>query len=161
MPAAHNETLGFLLADLYRLYRKRFEAELVRGGLELTPGSARALAYAVAYDGLRQKELADRMAVEPMTLVGYLDQLEALGLIERAADPKDRRCKLIRATAAAEPIMATIRAAGARVRAVVNAGMSDAEAEAFRRTVAAMRDRLAATPVPEADPVEDLLEALA
>lgn len=156
MPAPQNETLGFLLADLHRLYRKRFEAELAREGLELTPGPARVLAYAFAYGGLRQKDLAERMAVEPMTLVGHLDQLEALGLIERAADPKDRRCKLIRAKAEAEPIIETIRAAGARVRAVVNAGMSEAEAENFRRTVAAMRDRLAAAPAAEAE-----LEALA
>jgi MarR family transcriptional regulator for hemolysin len=147
MPARQNETLGFILSDLYRLYRRHFEAELLNSGLDLTPGSARALAYTFVYDGLRQKELAERMAVEPMTLVGYLDQLEAKGLIERVPDQSDRRCKLIRMCPDAVAIVQSIRQTAARVRSLANEGMDADQAEALRLALLDMRDRLAAAPI--------------
>lgn len=144
MPARQNETLGFILSDLYRLYRKHFETELLNSGLDLTPGAARALAYSFVYDGLRQKELAERMAVEPMTLVAYLDQLELKGLIERVPDRRDRRCKIIRVKPEAVATIQSIRQTGARVRAIASEGMDADQAENLRLTLLDMRDRLAA-----------------
>ncbi|MXN65102.1 MarR family transcriptional regulator [Stappia sp. GBMRC 2046] len=146
MSATQYETLGFVLADLSRLFRKHFEAGLLKSGIGLTPGAARALAYAYVYEGMRQRDLAERMGVEPMTLVGFLDQLEGKGLIERAADPNDRRCKLIRATAKAEATIADIREVGASVRSVATEGMDAEEVETLRLTLLHLRDKLLAKP---------------
>ena len=41
--------------------------------------------------GASQRELAGLMRIEPSTLVRHLDRLEADGLVERRADPTDRR----------------------------------------------------------------------
>lgn len=147
MSATQYETLGFVLSDLSRLYRKHFEAGLLKSGIGLTPGAARALAYAYVYEGMRQRDLAERMGVEPMTLVGYLDQLEGKGLIERAADPSDRRCKLIRATHEAASTISDMREVGAKVRGLATEGMNDEEVETLRLTLLRIRDRLAETPV--------------
>ncbi|NRG17101.1 MarR family transcriptional regulator [Rhizobiales bacterium] len=147
MSATQYETLGFVLSDLSRLYRKHFEVGLLKSGIGLTPGAARALAYAYVYEGMRQRDLAERMGVEPMTLVGYLDQLEGKGLIERAADPSDRRCKLIRATREAEATISDMREVGARVRGLATKGMNDEEVETLRLTLLSIRDRLAETPM--------------
>ncbi len=140
--SSRSETIGFLLSDTYRLYRRQFEAALSQSDLGLTAGAARALAFACAFNGVRQNHLAERMAVEPMTLVGYLDTLEGLGLITRNPDPTDRRCKVITTTELAEARVEKIREIGAGVREKAMQGMSDEEIEAFRRTLIRMRDHL-------------------
>jgi MarR family transcriptional regulator for hemolysin len=52
---------------------------------------------------LSQTGLADRMRIEPPTLVGILDRMERDGWIRRDADKTDRRRKLIQPTPAAKP----------------------------------------------------------
>jgi MarR family transcriptional regulator for hemolysin len=42
-------------------------------------------------DGSSQREIAERMHIEPPTLVRHLDKLEQEGLVERRPDPDDRR----------------------------------------------------------------------
>lgn len=136
--------LGFLLADAHRLYRRRFEKAAGATDLGLTAGEARALAYANAFPGLRQSALAERMSVEPMTLVAFLDGLEAKGLVVREPDPSDRRCKLITTTAAAAEAARAIAEAGLAVRASACRGFSDGEIEILRDLLARLAANLAA-----------------
>ncbi len=49
-------------------------------------------------DGVRQKDLAFALSIEGPSLVRLLDDLEAHRLIERRADPSDRRAKTIHLT---------------------------------------------------------------
>lgn len=137
-----DDSLGYLLVDSARLLRRRFEAALEAAGLGLTAGEARALHNAARIAPARQAVLADRMAVEPMTIVGYLDRLERAGLVERSADPTDRRAKLVRPTEAAGPILTRIAAVAAAVRAEATAGLSEAEVLAFRATLERVRYNL-------------------
>ena len=74
MPASPDDTIGFLVVDVARLLRHRFEAALDAAGLGVTAGEARTLHHAAAAGLVRQALIAERMAVEPMTLVGYLDR---------------------------------------------------------------------------------------
>src|SRR6185436_6922692 len=95
------QPLTFLMLDVSRLWRQRLERALDEAGLGLTAGEARALFVVGRHPALRQTELALRLNVEPMTMCGYLDRLEAAGMIERKPDPGDRRAKLVRPTAKA------------------------------------------------------------
>src|SRR6185295_8589967 len=72
---------------------------------------------AVFGDTVNQTELADRIGVEQPTLGRVLRDLEAEGLIERAAGTTDRRAKVIRLTAAAKPVMKQINRIQEAVRA--------------------------------------------
>ena len=72
---------------------------------------------AVFGDTVNQTELADRIGVEQPTLGRILRDLEAEGLIERAAGSTDRRAKVIRLTAAAKPVMKQINRIQESVRA--------------------------------------------
>jgi MarR family transcriptional regulator for hemolysin len=72
---------------------------------------------AVFGDTVNQTELADRIGVEQPTLGRVLRDLEAEGLIERAAGSADRRAKVIRLTAAAKPVMKQINRIQEAVRA--------------------------------------------
>lgn len=49
------------------------------------------LKEAAAAEGASQRELAGLMRIEPPTLVRHLDKLTEEGLVERRADPADRR----------------------------------------------------------------------
>ncbi len=142
MPSRPDESLGYLLVDAARLLRRRFEAALDSAGLGITAGEARALHNAAKIAPARQSALAERMAVEPMTVVGYVDRLERAGLLERMPDPTDRRAKLVRPTAAAAPILARIAAIAAGVRADATLGMSEAEVAAFRAILERVRGNL-------------------
>ncbi len=58
--------------------------------------------------GLLQKELADLLEVEPITVARLVDRLEARGMVERRDDPADRRCWRLHLTEAAKPLMGEV-----------------------------------------------------
>ncbi len=61
-----------------------------------------------AQPGLLQKELAEILEVEPITVARLVDRLEARGMVERRADPGDRRCWRLHLTEAARPLLGEI-----------------------------------------------------
>lgn len=134
--------LGFLLVDAARLYRARIDCAFEQSGVGLTAGEARTLAYVNLYPGHRQTALAVKMNVEPMTLVGFLDRLEGLGIVARETDPADRRAKIVRLTEAAAPYLERISSAAATARMEALAGFSVEEQASFRSLLERMRANL-------------------
>lgn len=55
--------------------------------------------------GLSQKELAELLEVEPITVARLADRLEARGLLERRPDPADRRIWRLHLLPAAQPVL--------------------------------------------------------
>ncbi len=141
--------IGFLLVEASRLYRARIDCAFEHSGLGLTAGEARTLAYVNLHPALRQSALAVRMNVEPMTLVVFLDRLEALGLITREVDPSDRRAKLVRLTAAAGPYLDRITEAAAHARTEALAGFTSAEHTALHDFLLRIRANLARSKDPQ------------
>lgn len=146
LPATIEDPLGFVLVDVARLLRRRFERALETAGLGLTVAEARTLAFVSRRPGLRQSTLADELCVEPMTLVGFLDRLEAAGLVERIADPADRRAKLIRLTPAATNTVRRIRTIGRAVREDAERGIDPEVVETLRLTLLRMQDNILTAP---------------
>jgi DNA-binding MarR family transcriptional regulator len=64
----------------------------------LTPPQFGVLALLCRQDSQRQAALCERGAVDPNTMVGIVDRLEAAGLVARRRDPQDRRAYLVRIT---------------------------------------------------------------
>jgi len=83
--------LGFLLHDVARLMRKRFEQNA--RGLGLTRSQCQVLAHLARNEGIQQSGLADILEVEPITLTRLLDRLEEAGFVERRAHATDRRIR--------------------------------------------------------------------
>ena len=150
MVATIEDPLGFVLVDVARLLRRRFEKALESAGLGLTVAEARTLAFVSRRPGLRQSTLADELSVEPMTLVGFLDRLEAAGLVERIPDPADRRAKLIRLTPSAANIVRRIRAIGKQVREEAERGIDPSVLETMRLTLLKLQDNIVNSPEPVA-----------
>src|ERR1700689_2926532 len=55
--------------------------------------------------GLSQKELAELLEVEPITVARLADRLEARNLLERRPDPADRRIWRLHLLPAAQPVL--------------------------------------------------------
>jgi len=130
------DALGFLLGETARLMRNNFERRIAGIGLQITTGEARTLIFVAANEGARQSVIAERMSVEPMTVCGYLDRLERVGLISRNPDPADRRAKNVRTTDDADATISAIRAAG---RAMVDEAQAGLDAESRVLLSAALR----------------------
>ena len=117
------ETITFLITDVARLLRSEFDRRTSSAGMGLTPGEARMLVAAAREGAVRQTVLAERMGVEAMTLSTYLDRLEARGLVERVADPVDRRAKLVHVTESAGPVLEEIARIGSELRADISGSL--------------------------------------
>jgi MarR family transcriptional regulator for hemolysin len=82
-------TIGRLLALSHRAVHDELERRLEEHGANLWHWLL--LHKAADSEGASQRELAERMAIEPPTLVRHLDKLVDEGLVVRQADPDDRR----------------------------------------------------------------------
>jgi DNA-binding MarR family transcriptional regulator len=138
---SRHESLGFLLADVSRLMRRAFRQRLE--GSSLTMAQARALVYVSRHQGVRQVELADLLEVQPITLARLVDQLAAAGLVERRADPADRRAYRVYLTPGAGPHLAAIEQVAAAIRADALRDFTKQEAAAAMAALARMRDNIA------------------
>jgi len=87
---------AFLLAQLGAHAASQFAERLVV--LELTPADAGILRMLRVAAGSSQQELAARLQIHPSRLVAILDNLEKRGLVERRANPDDRRLYSIHLT---------------------------------------------------------------
>ncbi|MCK7612401.1 MarR family winged helix-turn-helix transcriptional regulator [Roseibium sediminicola] len=137
-----NVGVTMLVVDLARLLRRRFDAELARVDTGLTAGEARTLFYVWRNPGERQAMLADRMYVEPMTLVGYLDTLEKAGLIRRCPDPNDKRAKLIELLPDANPLLERIGEALQKVRSKALEEVAPEDRKTLEALLQTMKDSL-------------------
>jgi len=122
-------SLGFLLHDVSRLLRKRFDRRARAIGLRRAQWSV--LAHLSRNEGINQAALADILEIEPITLVHQLDRLEESGWIERRLDASDRRVRLLHITATGRKILEKMHELGAETRAEALAGVSAAEHEAL------------------------------
>lgn len=142
MPHRNEVSLGFQIVDLARLFRQRFERSVIHSGLDLTAGEARTLLHAAKAGPVRQTELAERMAVEPMSLSKFLDRLEARGLVTRTTDPEDRRAKQVEVTPKAATLVARLQTIASAVLDRATSGLGPDETVIVGRSLASMRANL-------------------
>jgi MarR family transcriptional regulator, transcriptional regulator for hemolysin len=134
-------TLGFLLHEVARLLRRRFEQNTHNSGL--TRSQWQVLAYLANNEGINQSGLADLLEIEPITLGRLIDKLEKRGLIERHPDPSDRRAWLLHLTPAARPKLTQLRELGNVTRAEALAGVAESDTERLLSTLQALKTNLA------------------
>jgi MarR family transcriptional regulator, lower aerobic nicotinate degradation pathway regulator len=80
---------AYLIARLGRTQQARFSDRMRAIGLR--PKHFGVLNAVALSDGASQQELGGRMGLDPSGLVGAIDELERMRLVERRRDPADRR----------------------------------------------------------------------
>lgn len=134
--------LGFLLHDVARLMRKRFEQNA--RGLGLTRSQCQVLAHLARNEGIQQSGLADILEVEPITLTRLLDRLEEAGFVERRAHATDRRIRQLYLSEKAHPVLADIFTIGAATHAEALEGVAEAERDQLFTLLSRMKSNLLA-----------------
>ena len=133
-------TLGFLLHEVARLLRRRFEQNARDSGL--TRSQWQVLAYLANNEGINQSRLADLLEIEPITLGRIIDRLQTRGLIERHPDPSDRRVWLLHLTSAARPKLSQLRRLGEVTRGEALAEVPEADTERLLNTLQTLKANL-------------------
>ena len=85
--------LGWALGVVFRRYAKASGAAL--GGVPGGPRGYQVLATVTSEGPKRQLDLAAQLGVDRTVMTYLLDDLEKAGLVQRQADPADRRARLI------------------------------------------------------------------
>ncbi|WP_431269375.1 MarR family winged helix-turn-helix transcriptional regulator [Dankookia sp. P2] len=89
MPDLHEPNLLILLNDVARLIRTQADRRARAHGM--TRAQWMILVRLRRCGGMTQRELAEILEVEPITVGRLVDRLAARKLVERRADPADRR----------------------------------------------------------------------
>ena len=119
--------IGFVLHDVARLMRRRFEQHARADQIGLTRAQCGVLANLARQEGINQATLAQLLDIEPITLVHLLDRLQDAGLIQRKPDPRDRRAHALELTPKARPILTRIYELAETIYEEAQAGFSAAE----------------------------------
>jgi DNA-binding MarR family transcriptional regulator len=135
-----NNHIAFVISDVARLYRRRFDERTRSFGI--TGPQMRALVAIMRFPGINQGALADRLDVEPITTCRMVDRLEQAELVERRRDPQDRRAWQLFLTETAEPIAQELQAIGQTVLNDSLQGIDAAARDASMALLAQIRDNL-------------------
>jgi MarR family transcriptional regulator, transcriptional regulator for hemolysin len=141
-PRSPQREFAFLVNDVGRLLRTYADQQARQFGMTRAQWAVLArLEYA---EGLKQAELADLLDLQPITLTRLVDRLCTSGLIERRADPSDRRAKRLYLTARARPLMNRLADLGENMMATVLEGLDAAKIEQMTANLSSVRDNLRA-----------------
>lgn len=138
------ETLGFLLGDVARLMRKRFD-ERARS-IGATRAQWRTLKVLARHPGINQGRLAELLEVEPITACRMIDRLEESALVERRRDPADRRAWRIHLTDKADPILTQLKKMGGEMIEEALDGLDLAQRDQLFAALDRIRANLNTTP---------------
>jgi MarR family transcriptional regulator for hemolysin len=138
----NSPTLGFLIHDVARLLRKRFEQLSRDSGL--TRSQWQVLAYLERNENIHQSGLAELLEVEPITLGRIVDRLQELDLIERRPHPSDRRIWMLRLTPGAKAKLDELHRLGDETRGEALAGISEPDREHLLKTLTTLKANLTA-----------------
>lgn len=94
-----------------RVFQKAFDLEL-RNKVGLTLSQWRVINILISFNGITQREIADKLELEAPSLIPMIDKLQSLELVERRSDPKDRRINRIYLTKEAESLYQSMHECG-------------------------------------------------
>lgn len=135
----HNELL-FLLHDVARLLRVDADKRARSHGM--TRAQWAILIRLDRQPGLSQKELAELLEVEPITVARLIDRLEGAGMVERRPDPRDRRIWRLHLRPAAIPMLAEIAHQRDKIIRMLSPGIDRATLETVTDALETMKANL-------------------
>ena len=142
--AAMVENVGTLLAQVSRLMRRGFDARAREIGV--TRPQWQVISLLRLHAGCNQGMLADILEVEPITVGRMTDRLQEAGMVERRADPADRRAWRIYLTEKGEGLVERLKPLAQETIEMAMDGLAESEREQFMAVLDRMRGNLSRKP---------------
>ncbi len=136
-----NDSIGTLIFLTSKSMEGAAEYE-IKSKLGLTSSQWKVILALNLFDGLSQRELADKIYVDGSTLVPVIDKMEKNGLLERRPDPKDRRNNRIYLTKKSESIVDSIVEIILQLRKMFYKGLSKDDLELMRPSLKKIIDNV-------------------
>ncbi len=137
-----DQLFGFLLNDVSRLMRARFDSRARK--LSLTRSQWRVLVFLARSEGINQSGLAEIIEVERMSLGRMIDRLEAAGMVERRPDATDRRVHRLYLTSSARPLLDKMVDLANETQEEALEGLSEADRDQLHRLLTGIKTNLTA-----------------
>jgi DNA-binding MarR family transcriptional regulator len=135
---AGDEALSEALTAVARQLREKSAETLAPW--DITPAHLRALRTLARHGTMRLSELSDRLQIAPRTATEVVDALQARGLVQRHADPADRRAVLVEVTERGADLLAEIRAARGTEAGRIFGRLGPADRAELARILGKLRD---------------------
>lgn len=120
-------SVGFTLSSLGLAVARRFQATLSPLGLE--PREFALLRTLAPREGASQQAIGERLQIPPSRMVAFVDALEARGLLERRANPADRRARALYLTDEGRKLLAQAFELASELERHLCAGLDERERE--------------------------------
>ena len=140
LPRSLNREFAFMINDVARMLRTYADYKGAQFGV--TRAQWAVLVRLDRFEGLKQSELAEMLDLQPITLTRLLDRLCENGLIERRADPNDRRAKRLFLTPAARPLLEQLGILSEETMAAALCGVSRESVESIVAQLAVVKENL-------------------
>lgn len=137
---AEPDNLGTMIADVSHLMRRVFDDRA--RGIGLSRPQWRVLTMLRRHEGINQGGLAELVEVEPITLCRMVDRLQEADLVERRADPADRRAWRLHLTDKARAILDEMRPMALNMFDEAMAGLDAEERADLFRMLEKIRNNL-------------------
>lgn len=133
---ALEDQIGYMLRKAHQRATAEFLARF--GEPELTPTQWAALVKLRDTSGASQNQLGRLTAMDPATIQGVVRRLEERQLVERAADPDDRRRSMLKLTHQGEALVDRLRGDAHAVSRAILEPLSGEERQTLLRLLGAI-----------------------
>lgn len=135
-----NREIAFTIMDVARLLKTYADQRARQFGISRAQWAV--LIRIERTEGLKQSELAELLDLQPISLTRLLDRLAGNGLIERRADPNDRRANRLYLSPAAKPLLSRLSELGAGMMETVLEGLDAKSIERMLKQLVTVKDNL-------------------
>jgi MarR family transcriptional regulator for hemolysin len=137
-----NREIAFTIMDVARMLKTYADQRARQFGISRAQWAV--LIRIDRSEGLKQSELAEMLDLQPISLTRLLDRLAENGLIERRADPNDRRANRLYLLPAARPLLDQLAELATDMMATVLEGIEPQAIERMLRDLYSVKDNLRA-----------------
>ena len=139
-PQPIKREIAFTIMDVARLLKTYADQRARQFGISRAQWAV--LVRLERTEGLKQSELAELLDLQPISLTRLLDRLADNGLIERRADPNDRRANRLYLTPAAKPLLGRLTGLGADMMGTVLEGLDEKSVDRMLKQLVVLKDNL-------------------
>lgn len=136
--------VGTVLAQVARLMRRAFDERAREIGV--TRPQWQVLSVLLRHEGIKQGGLAEFLEVEPITAGRMIDRMQDAGLVERRADPSDRRVWRLYLTGRGREIIERLQPMASETSREALRGVSEEETGELLQTLDKILENLTGRP---------------